>query len=242
MVGAAAEDSNATGVNGNQADNSASGSGAVYVFTRDGAGSWSQQAYIKSSNADASDGFGSSVALSGDTLAVGTGYEDSNTTGVNGNQLNNSASTSGAVYVFTRDDTGLWSQQAYIKASNTDALDFFGDHIALSGDILAVGASNPGFWGEDSNATGVNGDDTNNFASSSGAVYVFTRDGTGSWSQQAYIKASNTDAEDWFGGSVALSGGTLAVGAGYEDSNATGVNGNQADNSAYAAGAVYVFR
>ena len=62
-------------------------------------------------------------------------------------------------------------------------------------------------------------------------------------SQQAYVKASNTDAEDRFGSSLALSadGNTMAVGADTEGSSATGINGNQADNSANSAGAVYVF-
>ena len=59
------EDSNARGINGNQDDNSAEDSGAVYVFTRTG-GRWSQQAYVKSSNADAGDQFGWSVTLSDD--------------------------------------------------------------------------------------------------------------------------------------------------------------------------------
>ena len=95
---------------------------------------------------------------------------------------------------------------------------------------------------EDSNATGVNGNQADNSASDSGAVYVFTRSGS-SWSQQAYVKASNTEANDNFGISVALSadGNTLAVGAYGEDSNATGINGNQADNSASSSGAVYVY-
>ena len=60
----------------------------------------------------------------------------------------------------------------------------------------------------------------------SGAVYVFTRTG-GVWTQQAYLKASNTDARDQFGVSVAISGDTIAVGAQFEDSN-----GTQSDNSA----------
>jgi hypothetical protein len=60
--------------------------------------------------------------------------------------------------------------------------------------------------------------------------------------QQAYLKASNTEVDDNFGYSVSLSGDTLAIAATGEDSNATGVNGNQADNSAASAGAVYVFQ
>jgi acyl-[acyl carrier protein]--UDP-N-acetylglucosamine O-acyltransferase len=233
-VGANAEDSDATGVNGDQSSNAAGNSGAVYVFTRSG-GAWSQQAYLKASNTGNSDFFGGSVALSDNTLAVGAYGENSNATGVNGDQSSNAASDSGAVYVFTRSG-GAWSQQAYLKASNTGAHDHFGASVALSDNTLAVGAD----W-ESSDAAGVNGDQSSNGASMSGAVYLFTRSG-GAWSQQAYLKASNTDEHDYFGGSVALSGDTLAVGAQYEQSAATGVNGDQSSNVADHAGAVYVTR
>jgi len=241
-VGAYGEDSNATGIGGNQADNSAFQYGAVYVFARDGAGAWSQQAYVKASNTGTNDLFGFRVALSGDgnTLAVGAYGEDSNATGIGGNQTDNSASDSGAVYVFVRDEVEAWSQQAYIKASNTGASDGFGNSVALSGDgsTLAVGAA-----GEDSNEMGIGGDQTDNSASSSGAVYIFVRDGAGAWSQQAYVKASNTGASDIFSDSMVLSGdgNTLAVGAPVEDSDETGIGGNQADDSASDAGAIYVF-
>jgi len=232
-VGAVGEASAATGVNGTQADNSASAAGAVYVFVRSGA-TWTPQAYVKASNTGASDNFGNSVALSGDMLAVGARSEASAATGVNGNQADNSASGAGAVYVFVRSGT-TWTQQAYVKASNLGAGDQFGDSVALSGDTLAVGA-----LCEDSAATGVDGNQADNSASSAGAAYVFVRSGT-TWTQQAYVKASNTGAGDQFGTPVALSGDTLAVGARSEASAATGVNGNQADNSASGAGAVYVF-
>jgi predicted porin len=238
-VGALGEDSNATGVGGNQADNSASNAGAVYVFIRSGS-TWVQQAYVKASNTGALDQFGWSVALSADgsTLAVGAPDEDSNATGLGGNQTNDSLPDAGAVYVFSRSGS-TWVQQAYVKASNTGEDDYFGYSVALSadGNTLAVGALY-----EDSNATGVGGDQTNNSASQSGAVYVFIRSGS-TWLQQAYVKPSNTEGGDFFGGSVALSadGNTLAVGAVGEDSNAIGVNGNQADNSSSGAGAVYVF-
>jgi hypothetical protein len=72
---------------------------------------------------------------------------------------------------------------------------------------------------------------------------VFARSGT-TWSQAAYVKASNTGASDDFGYSIALSGdgSALVVGAIGEASAATGVGGNQADNSATMAGAVYVYQ
>ena len=97
-----------------------------------------------------------------------------------------------------------------------------------------------GAYSESSSATGVDGNQSDNAAPSSGAVYVFTRSGT-TWSQQAYLKASNTDEDDYFGRSVAVSGDTLVVGAEREESSATGVNGNQSDNSASRSGAGYVF-
>ena len=196
--------------------------------------------YVKASNTGAGDFFGYSVALSadGNTLAVGAQDEASNATGIGGDQTNNSASKSGAVYVFSRSGS-TWSQQAYVKASNTGAFDSFGASVALSadGNTLAVGAPY-----EASNATGIGGNQASNSSPASGAVYVFSRSGS-TWLQQAYVKASNTEEGDSFGNSVALSadGNTLAVGADREDSNAIGVNGNQANNSLTDAGAVYVF-
>ena len=65
------------------------------------------------------DSFGEFVAISGDTVVVGAWRESSNATGVNGNQDDNSAGAAGAAYVFVRNG-GVWSQQAYLKASNTD--------------------------------------------------------------------------------------------------------------------------
>ncbi|MBL8232864.1 MAG: FG-GAP repeat protein [Bryobacterales bacterium] len=233
VVGARAESSFASGVNGNQSNNTAPWSGAAYVFARSG-GVWSQQAYLKASNTGAYDSFGTSVAVSGDTVVVGAPYEASAATGVNGNQSDNTAGGSGAAYVFVRSG-GVWSQQAYLKASNTGAGDQFGVSVGISGDTLVVGANV-----ESSAATGVNGNQSDNTAGGSGAAYVFVRNG-GVWSQQAYLKASNTGAADLFGCCVAVSGDRVVVGAITEDSEATGGNGNQADNTATDSGAAYVF-
>ncbi len=226
--------------NGNQLNDTAPGAGAVYVFTRS-SGNWSQQAYVKASNAREYGVFGSSVALSadGDTLAVGAFGDDSNATGINGAQASTGTSNAGAVYVFTRIGV-TWTQQAYVKASNTDAGDYFGSRVALAanGNTLAVAAVL-----ESSAATGVNSSNqADNTSAGAGAVYVFSRTGS-SWSQQAYVKASTNGAGDYFGISVALSGdgSTLAVGANRESSSATGINGNQTNDSALHSGAVYVF-
>ena len=208
--------------------------------------------YVKPSVQELDGGFGISVALSGDglTMAVGMPLEDSNARGIGtgGDAANDGAEDSGAVYVFARTSDG-WSQQAYVKASNTQALDRFGSKVALSpeGNTLAVGAVT-----EDSSATGINGNQADDSAVDSGALYLFVRR-SGHWAQQAYVKAPNTDAGDRFGGGnfgthyaagLALGGPdsapTLAVGAPYEASSATGINGNQPDNS-LRSGAVYLY-
>ncbi len=207
--------------------------GAAYVFVRTGT-TWSQQALLTASNAEAGDIFGEGVTVSADTIAVGAAGEDSTATGVNGNQADNTGFASGAVYVFVRSGT-MWTQQAYIKASNTDDSDAFGEAVALDGETLVVGS-----LGESSNATGVNGDQSDNSADRAGAAYVFVRDGT-TWSQQAYLKASNTELEDFFGASAAISQNTILVGAYNEGSAARGVNGDQGDNSAPGSGAAYLF-
>jgi hypothetical protein len=261
-AGAPHEASAATGVNNTspgQADNTASSAGAVYVFIR-ASNAWSQQAYVKASNAEANDSFGTSVAFSSDgkTLAVGAigesgGIPGTFAFGPTPGTDSDTKPNAGAVYVFARIPIGpgAWAQESYIKASNPDTSpgDGFGVCIALSadGNTLAVGSFEhsaltgiiPGSPGETATGNGAGG---------AGAVYMFKR-ATNLWSQQAYVKASNTNASDGFGatqlgdGSVALSGdgNTLAVGAQNEASSATGINGNQADNSAAGAGAVYLY-
>ena len=181
IVGARDETSRTTGVNSTP-NESASDSGAAYIFVRSGT-TWSQQAYLKAGNSGAGDHFGNTVAISGDTVVVGAGNEDSSTTGVNSTPNENSVD-SGAVYVFVRSGT-VWSQQAYLKADNTGANDYFGFFsVAISGDTVVVGAAF-----EDSSTMGANSTPNEN-AVDSGAAYVFVRNGA-TWSQQAYLKASS---------------------------------------------------
>lgn len=212
-VGAIYERSSATGVDGDQADNGTYSAGAVYVFTRTG-GTWSQQAYVKASNTGFEDHFGDRIALYGDTLVVGVESEDSSGTGVDGDQSDDGAEDSGAVYVFEREG-GAWAQQAYLKSSNSQARDWFGRGVAVFEDTLVVGAR-----GEDSGAPGIDADQTDESASGSGVVYVFTRAGA-TWTQQTYVKSPAPAPNDGFGGSVALDGDTLVVGAAYDDGEAT---------------------
>lgn len=235
------ESSAAKGVGGNAADTSAPGAGAVYVFQKSGA-TWSQTQYIKASNTRAGGNFGGAMAFSADgyTLAVGSYTEPSNAKGVNGDQTNQSAANAGAVYVFgtTTKGTGF-TQQAYLKASNTSAgAQFAAVSLSSDGNELAVGA-----FGDPSAATGVNGDQADTSAAYAGAVYVFNRTAGNTWSQSTYLKASNTRSSGYFGFAVSLSAGgdRLAVGSHGESCANAGVGANQTDPTAPQAGAVYTF-
>jgi trimeric autotransporter adhesin len=257
-------------------NDTASDSGAAYVLVRDSAGIWSQQAYLKASNADPGDNFGYSVAISGNLIAIGAPFEQSHAVGVNGDQADNSKLGAGAVYLYVRDSNGQWTQAAYIKASNTAASAQFGKSVALDGNTLVVGApmipilvgstyvftrDANGSWSEQAVITASDPRADAGFSQTlalegdtlavgapfhagmsdfSGAVYLFRRQGS-SWSEVVRLKSSNTESSDNFGFSIALSGATLAVGAPGEDGGSTGVGGDQNDNSAASSGAVYLF-
>ncbi len=312
VVGAPGEDSAATGIDGNQANNTASSSGAVYVFERNDA-LWTQTSYIKAATIDPEDQFGATVDVHGDTIAVGAPREDSSSSFINSGADNDSAQDAGAAYVFVRSGV-TWQQQAYIKPFNIDGDDRFGTSVALHADTLVVGAPqedsafvggpiipNPGdpfdntatnsgaayvftrdggvwqrayylkaadvldvqgiennsqfgisvavsdgfvavgAWDESGPAMGIGGNDANSGSAQSGATYLFARSTT-NWIKRAYIKASNTGPQDGFGRALALSDEALIVGAPFERSDATGIDGAQDNDNSMFSGAVYVFR
>ena len=139
------------------------------------------------SDAAASDSFGRTVAVSGDTAVVGA-YQD-----------DDAGNVSGSAYVFVRSG-GVWIQQAKLTASDAAVADQFGYSVALSGDTAVVGAIT------DDHAGG----------SDAGSAYVFVRSGT-VWTQQAKLTASDAATVDVFGYSVALSGDTAVIGARLDD-------------------------
>jgi len=189
-----------------------SGGGIVYVYVRVN-GAWVRQGIVSAANATTGDWFGYDVALEGETLVVGAPQEDSNGSG----PTNNSVSNAGAAYVFVRSN-GIWVQQAFLKPSNIAADYWFGTAVDIDGDSIVVGAV-----GDNSTVAG-------------GAAYVFTRAG-GAWSQQGYLKASNAEQWDRFGGAVGIEGDVVVVGADGERSNGSGPGNNVAED----AGAAYIF-
>jgi len=219
-----------------------SGKGSAYVFTRSGT-SWSQQAKLTASDGAASDYFGYSVAVSGDSVVVGARQDDT---------------SRGSAYVFTRSGTS-WSQQAKLTAGDGAQGDWFGQSVALDGDTAAVGAvydDNTGSayvftrsgasWSQQAKVTasdaaggdnfgqavGIDGDDlavgADGGGGGGGAAYVFVRSGA-SWGQQAKLTAADAESGDAFGYSVGIDGDRIVAGARYEDE----AGGN--------AGSAYVF-
>lgn len=140
--------------------------GDVFVYTRSGS-TWSLESNLIPSNPNNDfEHFGWDVSLDGNTIAVGAPRGDLFTTGVNG-AWSSTMNGIGTTYIFTRTGSA-WTEKAYIKPSNPDMWDQFGISVDISGGILAVGAN-----GEDSSSPDINGDQNNNDASASGAVYVF---------------------------------------------------------------------
>ncbi|MEL0628865.1 hypothetical protein [Psychromonas aquatilis] len=224
-------------------------SGSVSLFDFNGS-EWESIAYLESHNQSEDDRFGHMMSLSGDgeTLAVASFVEDSSETGINGTGFNDEAESAGAVYIFHENNVEQWEQTSYLKASNAEEGDYFGNPIKLSddGEMLAVGATYE--------------DSSNNEGQGAGAVYLFNYNGS-TWNEVAYLKGSNTegaseetapesalDASDdnWgdhFGNSIAFNGDAtvLAIGSSNEDSATIGINWDESDNTAKGAGAVYMF-
>ena len=167
-----------------------SNTGAVYIYKRNAvSGLYDQQAKLTLSSG-VSEGFGSSVAVSGDTVVVGASYHDAN------NNIN-----SGAVYLFQKPDTGWNDMNESVKftALSGEEDDWFGDSVAIDGDTVIVGA---------------HGDDDS--GSTSGSAYLFEKPLTGWITMTETIKfhASDGYAYNAFGRSVAIDKNSVVVGAG----------------------------
>ena len=157
-------------------------SGAVYVFTRDANGVWTQQQKLIGSDTVADDRFGYALALEGDTAVIGMESWDFFEPPI------------GAAYIFTRDANGVWTEQQKLTAYDAVEGDHFGESLAMNGDTITVGA---------------HGNDT--LDTDAGAVYVYTRDETGLYSFQQKLLASNGTANDWFGRSLDVEGDTAVM-------------------------------
>ena len=191
-----------------------------------------QDKHLKATFRKADSNYGESIAISGNTMVVGAYGDSSGAVGINGDEEDGSKPYAGAVHVYVRSG-GEWVQQAYLKASNPDEYDYFGQSVAIEGDTIVVGAPY-----EASNSSEINGNQYNNDGILRGAVYVFVRTGT-TWTQQAYLKPNTTNEWSGLGHVVAISGDTILAGA---QGESIFPNGDHEDFSQVDLGAVYVFK
>lgn len=161
--------------------------GVAYVYVRTNA-QWTQQQRIIASDYSSSDNFGTSVAISGDTLLIGAPYHFG------------AASSSGQAYVYQRSGS-FWGEQAKLTATGAAASDYFGRSVGVDVDTAIVGAPGVDLTGQ----------------TDAGAAFVFLRTGT-SWALQQKLTAADALASDAFGSAVAVSGNLAIVGAPKDDS------------------------
>jgi hypothetical protein len=157
--------------------------GSAYIFARNGA-NWTQQTKLVANDGAATDYFGNSVAISGETVIVGASNDD---IVPNGGQ--------GSVYIFIRNGAN-WTLQIKLIANDGGAADHFGHSVDISGETVIVGAR----------------DDDVSTNSDQGSAYIYIRNGA-SWTLQQKLTANDGAAGDFFGYSVGISGNTLVIGA-----------------------------
>ncbi len=225
VVGAYAEDHNL--LDGDPQANA----GAAYVFERNVAGTWNEVQKIIASDRTAGDEFGWSVSISGNTLVVGSHYDNEDEDGVA------FIHHAGSAYIFDR-IAGVWTQTDKLDGSGRaadivfpggggggdDLSDQFGCAVSISDDRLIIGA-----YHHDYNSVGAAP------LSEAGIAYIFERSG-GVWSEVAKIQSSDRAANDQFGYAVGIDGNFAIVGAFTEDENSVG--GGTMTN----AGSIYVFK
>jgi hypothetical protein len=209
----------------------ATDAGAAYVYTRSGS-TWSLQQKLTPSDGALEDWYGFSVAVAGETLAVGSFSHDA------------AGTNTGAAYVYTRSGS-TWSLQQKIAPSDGGANDGFGVSVGLSGNTLLVGSyfnamngaayaytRSGSTWSLQQKITAADGAASDSFGwsvsvdadtaligsfndddgfTNAGSAYVFTRSGS-AWSQQAKLLASNAAASRRFGTSVSVSGDVGLIG------------------------------
>lgn len=165
--------------------------GSVYVFVRSGS-VWTQEAKLTAADPGLTDRLGWRVDVSENTVVASAAYDDGSVT------------NEGSAYVFLRSGVpAVWTQQAKLINPTPVANDFFAASVAIDGDTAVLGGD---------------GDDVT--FGDQGSAYVFVRSGS-TWTQQAFLTASDGALQDYFGISVDISGDTVVVGAIQDDGTVT---------------------
>ncbi|PJZ70973.1 hypothetical protein CH373_00060 [Leptospira perolatii] len=199
---------------------------SAHIFERNDAGTWNLAFSLMSPQGGF---FGSSVGIDGNSIVVGAPY-------YNAPRGDSTVQSAGAAFVY-RFINNNWINEKTLNAVYPDTNDLFGVTVAISGNLVTIGAPFEDSAVEDSSQD-------NNNALDSGAAFIFERkegsDGSVSWDLDHMLKGTVIETADMYGNSVAISGNTIVVGAPGEDGGSTEINGDPTDNSKSASGAVFV--
>ncbi|WP_203258450.1 T9SS type A sorting domain-containing protein [Hyunsoonleella ulvae] len=202
-------------------DGSSSDYGAVYIFEKDATGNWVQTQKFRNSDVRQFDRFGQSIAIDGNYMIIGARSQDFDENG------NNFIDSSGAAYIFERDNNGNWNEIQKLVASDRETFQpLLGETVAINGNYAVVNAPL-----EDKGLAGQEDIDK------SGACYIYERDTNGVWNEvQKIVSSFRGVNERWGDTSLAVLGDIIAVGAFRDDTDVLG------ENEIPSAGAVYLFQ
>ncbi|WP_179020669.1 T9SS type A sorting domain-containing protein [Winogradskyella forsetii] len=185
-------------------------SGAVYFFQCDTNGVWIEIQKIVASDREQGEWFGESLSIDGNTIVVGAGSE----------YLTGNTNTQyGAVYIFEKNDIGLWVETQKMRPSYLDHQSKFGHSVAIDNDNIIVRAYRMDIGS----------------ASDGGAAFIFNKDSFGVWNQVASVYDNDAIVSDEFGFSVAISDNYAIVGAHKEDEDEVNLN------TLTSAGSAFIF-
>ncbi len=193
--------------------------GVAYLYKNDGSDNWTSAGQIKSSDISSGDRFGNAVAIHGDYVLVGA-FEEEHSVG-GGSTL----SESGSAYIFKNSGSDTWFQTQKIVASDRSSSDRFGRSVSISGDYAIVGAANKTIV-----------DASGGSLTFAGAAYIFKKDDSDVWAEDKKLVASDFNASDRFGWSVAISDTYAIVGAHLESEDESG------NNTISKSGSIYIFK
>ncbi len=196
------------------------GLGSVYVFGRDAGGGWVESDRLFVADEVLGTEFGHALALDGDTFIAGAPFE-----------LDDKGAFMGAAYVFARDGTGTWSEVQKLQPAGIQGGDFFGNSVALDGDIAVLSGGGDawvfvrgaeGSWSLQTVLQGFSAqtvalhDQTiligGTFAPGDAGALAYVQDGAG-WTQEAQLHLPATDPKDLVFVAVAIEGDTAVLGA-----------------------------
>ena len=203
IIGAAREDHDENG------QNKLSSAGSAYLLGKNQNGHWNQIQKLIPSDRETKDFFGQAVDIDGDYAIVG-GF----------NKVNKN---DGAAYIFQKQVDDSWSEvQKLALPSAAYTSNFFGWSVAISGNLVAVGAPEETVFANGQSMT------------KAGKIYVYEKDNSGQWNLSIVLTSTDLGTNDRLGYSLDINGNDIIAGAYFHNPQSNGSTLND-------GGAAYIF-